>query len=115
MKDPLLQSYTFEELMYEFHSVREHEIAASERVGQEDDMIELAKEQSDQEWADRMEAEEAAEEAAKEAAKIKNDPSKDPANIAWMEKQLALDKETFGEDFGKDLTLDFDTSKKMEP
>ena len=109
MKDPLLLSYTFEELMYEFHSVRENEKAIVEKAEQETDKIEEAKEKETLSWVEQMEAEEAAE-AAKAAAE---DPSKNPANIKWMEEQLALDKKTFGEDFGEDLNLDFDSDGKI--
>jgi len=103
MKDPLLLTYTFEELVYEFHSVHEHEKAIVERVKQEDDKIEETKEQATMDWADQMEAEEAAE-----------NPAKDPANVKWMEEQLLKDKETFGEDFGEDLSLNFDPSGDSE-
>ena len=106
MKDPLLLSYTFEELMYEFHSVREDEKAIVERAEQETDKIEEAKEKATLDWVEQMEAEEAAERA--------EDPSKDPANIKWMEEQLALDKKMFGEDFGKDLDLDFNSDGKID-
>jgi len=103
MKDPLLLSYTFEELMYEFHSIHEHEKATVERVKQETDRIEDIKDQAVTSWADQMEAE---EEAAAQ------DPAQDPANMKWMEEQLAQNKKAFGEDFGEDLSLDFDSSDK---
>jgi hypothetical protein len=106
MKDPLLLSYTFEELLYEFYSVREHEEAIIERVKQEADKIEEAKEEADLDWVARMEAEEAAAEAS--------DPSNNPDNIKWMEEQLALDKETFGEDFGEDINLDFNSTGQVD-
>lgn len=105
MKDPLLLTYTFEELMYEFHSLNEDTKAIQERVQQESDKIEEAKEKAALSWVDQMEAEEAAEAAT--------DPTKDPENVKWMEEQLALEKEKFGEDFGEDLNLDFDASGKM--
>jgi UDP-N-acetylmuramyl tripeptide synthase len=109
MKDPVLLSYTFEELIYEFHSVSEDVKAAKERVEQEDDKIEEAKEKANSDWIAQMEA----EEAAKEATIATMDPLKDPANLKWMEEQLALDKEKFGEDFGSDVNLDFDSSGEI--
>ena len=54
MKDPLLLTYTFEELVYEFHSVHEHEKAIVERVKQEDDKIEETKEQATMDCSDQM-------------------------------------------------------------
>jgi len=108
MKDPLLLTYTFEELMYEFNSVREEEKAILERAEQEGDKIEEAKEKATLDWVAQMEAEDAAAEAAAE------DPSKSENNAKWMEEQLALDKATFGEDFGEDLNLSFDSFRKTE-
>lgn len=106
MKDPLLLSYTFEELLYEFHSVREHEEAIIEKAKEEADKIEEAKEEADLDWVAKMEAEDAAQEA--------NNPSSDPDNVKWMEEQLALDKETFGEDFGEDINLDFNSAGQVD-
>jgi len=102
MKDPLLLSYTFEELMYEFQSMREHEKAALEKTEQEADKIEEAKVDEAQAWADKMEAEE------------ENDPAKEANNIEWMKKQIALDKAAFGEDFGDDIGVDFNSPSKTE-
>lgn len=36
------------------------------------------------------------------------DPTKDPANIKWMEEQIRLAKQHLGDDFGEDLELTFD-------
>lgn len=104
MKDPLLQTYSFEELLYEFHSIQEEKKAALEISEAENDKIEEDKERKAQEWADKMEAEEAAQE---EAANQLVDPAKDPKNIAWMEEQIKKEKERFGEDFGEDFELNF--------
>ena len=117
MKDPVLLSYSFEELMYEFQSVKEHKKAQIEQAEQETDKIEEEKEQANNDWAAQLEAEEAAAEAAAEAeaaARIKEDPSKDPTNIKWMEEQIALSKEQLGEDFGENLNLDFNQPIKTE-
>jgi hypothetical protein len=108
MKDPILQTYSFEELAYEFHSVREHKKVQVEYTEQETDKIEEDKDKQAQEWADQMEAEEAAEQLKAQ------DPLKDPSNIKWMEEQIAKHKEEFGEDFGDDVSLDFNTSTNQE-
>jgi peptidoglycan hydrolase CwlO-like protein len=113
MKDPVLLSYSLEELMYEFQSVKEHKKAQIEQAEQETDKIEEEKEQANEDWVAQLEAEEAAAEA-EAAARIKADPSKDPANIKWMEEQIALSKEQLGEDFGEDLSLDFNQPIKTE-
>ena len=110
MKDSLLSSYTFEELLYEFHSIREDALAMVERVEQESDKIEEAKEQATMDWVDQMEAEDAAD----LTPGVVVDPAIIPSNIQWMEEQLALDKEKFGEDFGNDLNLNFNSSDESD-
>lgn len=112
-KDPLLQSYTFEELMYEFHSIREHEKAEVERTEQKADKIEEDKEAAVKDWADKLEAEELEAEKL-QAEKASQDPAKDPANVKWMQEQIALQKEEFGEEFGEDVNLDFGPLDKKE-
>jgi len=105
LKDPLLQSYTFYELVYEYF----------DRV--ERDKRTKTKEEEDEEECDRMEEEErdavelwADEEEAKELEELEkreanNDPRKDPDNVTWMDEQL---KEEFGEDSSGDLSIDFE-------
>lgn len=100
MKDPLLATYTLEELVYEFHSTREHKKALAEQAEEQNDKIEEEKDKEAQEWADMMEAEEEGEH---------EDPSKDPDNVNWMEEQIAKDKELYGEDYGENLDLNFNS------
>lgn len=104
MKDPLLQTYTLEELLYEFHSVQQQKLARTEAAEEENDRIEEESEKEAQDWADRMEAEEEEAEAAALA-----DPSKHPDNVKWMEEQLRVEKELYGEDFGEDISTDFNS------
>jgi len=111
MKDPILQTYTFEELLYEYHSIAERQKAELEQVEEEADKIELDKEKVGQDWADQMEAEDAAKEAAEEAQRAA-DPSLDPDNVKWMDEQIQKEKEIHGESFGEDLNLDFNSSEK---
>jgi hypothetical protein len=42
-----------------------------------------------------------------ETAKVE-DPTKDPDNIKWMEEQMKLAKQQFGETFGNDIEEDFE-------
>jgi len=121
MKDPLLQTYTFEELLYEYHSIAEHHKAKLEKAEEETDKIEVEKEKAGLDWADQMEAEEAAEEAARVAkaavavptpAVQPPNPAEDPENIKWMEEQIQREKEIHGESFGEDLGLDFNLPEK---
>lgn len=110
LKDPILLSYTLEELLYEFYDRVERAKAEEERLDQEDVKIEEAKDKEAEDWAERMEREEREAEMRNDAANLEesqSDPTKDPVNIAWMEEQLRLGKEQFGESFGEDISEDF--------
>jgi hypothetical protein len=110
LKDPLLQSYTLEELLYEFYDRIERAKAEQERLEQEDDKIEEGKEQEALDWAERMEKEEREAELRAEAAKAESveDPTKDPENVRWMEEQIQQAKELYGDSFGEDISENFD-------
>lgn len=110
LKDPLLQSYTMEELLYEFYDRIERAKAEQERLEQEDVKIEEQQDRAAEDWAEKMEREEREAEMRADAAKseVKSDPTKDPANIKWMEEQLARGKELFGETFGEDIEESFE-------
>jgi hypothetical protein len=103
LKDPILLSYSLEELAYEYYSVQEREVARDEFVQSESDKIEEAKLEDADKWADEMEKEE-----MERAVKAPPNPAQDPANLAWMEEEIKKDKELFGENFGEDLNLDFE-------
>ncbi len=98
-------SYTVEELLYEFYDKVERKLAEEERVNNEADKIEDDKEKAVLDWA---EEEERKELAALKAEAAKQDPTKDPANIEWMKKQLAEAKAIHGEMFGEDLSVGFE-------
>jgi hypothetical protein len=112
LKDPLLLSYTLEELLYEFYDRIERTKAEAERLEREDDKIEEDKERAAVDWAEQEEKRELEAamkaEAAKAESKPVEDPTKDPANIAWMEEQVQKAKEVFGESFGEDIEENFD-------
>lgn len=115
LKDPLLASYTLEELLYEFYEREERAAFDAELVEQETDRIEEEKESAAHAWADEEEAKEEeeyqrylAEKAAKEKAKEEPvDPREDPENIEWMNKVIEEEKKKRGEDFGEDVELEF--------
>lgn len=110
LKDPLLQEYTLEELLYEFYDRIERAKADEERLEQESVKIEEEKGKADEDWAERMEREEREAELRAEAKKSESpkDPTKDPVNIAWMEEQLKAGKQAFGESFGEDIEDNFE-------
>lgn len=106
LKDPLLLSYTLEELLYEFYDRIERTKAEEERLEQESDKIEEDKDRAAIDWAEQQEKLDLAAEAAK--SEQPTDPTKDPDNIAWMEKQMEEAKQIYGESFGEDIDLDFE-------
>lgn len=111
LKDPLLLAYTLEELLYEFYDRIERIKAEQERLEQEDVKIEENKEKADLDWAEKMEREEQEAEMRKSGAesnKPKSDPTQNPENIAWMEKQIQESKAIYGETFGEDIDESFE-------
>jgi len=104
LKDPLLLSYTTEELLYEFFDRIERVKAQEEQANKANDKIEEDKEKAALDWAQKEELKELKQEL--KLAKV--DPTKDPANIKWMEEQLQKAKTQFGEDFGEDINENFE-------
>lgn len=103
-------SYTIEELLYEFYDRIERRAAEEERTNSESDRIEEEKEKSVLDWAEqeeKRELEELKKKAYQEEGAPSTDPTKDPANIAWMEEQLKQGKQLFGDSFGEDIEEDF--------
>lgn len=109
LKDPLLLNYTLEELLYEFYDRIERTKAERERLEQVDVKIEEDKDKANEDWAEKMEREELEAEMRKASGEAKSvDPTKDPANVAWMEKQIEEAKAVYGETFGEDIEESFD-------
>ena len=99
LKDPILQSYTLDELYYEYRDKIERDIASKEASEQETDKIEEEKIDDALAWA---EAEEEKERIANEKVSVSKE------DIEWMDDQIKKAKEQFGEDFGKDIEEDFE-------
>ena len=106
LKDPLLESYTIEELLYEFYDKMERQKAAEERVSEDADKIEEAKEKEVLDWAEQEEKKEL-EEMKSAAAKAKVDPTQNPENVKWMQEQLDKYKQVHGDTFGEDINEEF--------
>ena len=110
LKDPLLESYTFEELLYEFFDKSERQKASEESVVKEADKIEETKDQEVLDWAEQEELKEL-EEMKRTAQKLKpetQNPIQDPKNVKWMEEQMVKYKAEYGESFGEDIAESFD-------
>lgn len=108
LKDPLLESYTLEELIYEFYDKIEREKAREERVTQETDKMEEAKEKEVLDWAEEEEKKELEEMRQAEAAAKAVNPAQDPENIKWMNEQLEKAKIVHGNTFGEDIEEKFE-------
>jgi len=98
LKDPILQTYTLEELYYEYRDKIERDIAVREMSEKETDKIEQDKIDDAMAWADAEEQKE--KEQTGEYSVSEND-------IEWMNAQMKKAKEEFGEDFGEDINEDF--------
>lgn len=98
----MLAEYTLEELYYEYRQHSEREAAAKEKVEQEADNIDKAKEDEALAWAE-------AEEKKEALAASESDPEWKPTeqDKAWMEEQMRQGKELYGEEFGEDISEDF--------
>jgi hypothetical protein len=116
LKDPLLEKYTTEELAYEYYLLGELAAYRAELANEENDRIEEERIEDAEAWADQMEAEEEEAEAARlkaleEKKEIKEEepnPLDDPQNQQWMQEEIEKNKLVFGEDFGEDVSLDFE-------
>ena len=102
LKDPLLLSYTLEELLFEYHDKDQRHLAELTSSEQEADNIERDRLQTNLDWAEQ---EELRERKAEEEKKIKQE-----ADEKWMQEQLLKEgKGQFGEDFGNDISEDFES------
>lgn len=109
LKDPLLESYTFEELLYEFFDKSERQKASEENSVKEADKIEEAKEKEVLDWAEQEEKKELEEmKRAADKMKSKVPATQDPENIKWMNEQMEKYKTAYGESFGEDIEESFE-------
>jgi len=111
LKDPLLLSYTLEELLYEFYDKIERRAAEEERSESDSVKIEEDKEKAVLDWAEAEEKKELdalKTKATEEELKTALDPTEDPANVRWMEEQLAEGKKLLGDSFGEDIDDSFE-------
>lgn len=95
LKDPLLAEYTLEELYYEYRLSVERSKAADEKADEESDKIEQAKVDDALAWAE-------AEEEKEKSTSISAEDQE------WMAKQLQEAKQLYGEDFGENISEEFD-------
>jgi hypothetical protein len=106
LKDPILTSYTLQELLYEYFEKTERILAEKERTDADSDKIEEENYDAALAWAEEEERKELEALAAKEKKPV--DPLKDPNNLKWMEEQMKKAKEVYGNDFGEDIVEVFE-------
>ncbi len=102
LKDPLLLSYTIEELLYEYYDKQERELAEMEAHEEGADRMEERKVQSNLDWAAEEEKKELEALKAKELTEANA-----PDDEEWMEEQIQKELEQgrklYGKDFGEDI------------
>ena len=110
----MLQSYTLEELAYEYFDKHEREEYAKQ---QEEEIVQHQEEEKHDEalkWAEEEEEKErntANMESPETEVKSPISPplatQLTPEDIKWMQDQLAEDKKHFGNSFGEDIIEEF--------
>jgi len=108
LKDPILASYTLEELLYEFYDRLERQRAREENIQTENDRIEEAKDKAVEDWIREEENKELLKDDQKNTDDKQSDPTKDPENIKWMQEQIDKAKNEYGETFGEDIIENFE-------
>lgn len=105
LKDPVLLSYTIEELLYEFFNSKERSEAMKQQLEEQDDRIEEEQHQGALDWAEQEEL----KELEQLNAQSNREPYKPTAeDTEWINKQLQEAKERYGDDYGKDIDEDFE-------
>jgi len=101
MKDPVLDSYTHEELLYEYFDTIEREKAA---LTEDENTLNEAEEavfEDNLAWAEEEERKE------REALEAKKAAEEAETNRKWMREQIDIEKKRLGLDdsFGEDLSF----------
>ncbi len=103
LKDPVLQSYTLEELLYEYHDKVERRKAEEDISEKDADRMEEGRIQDNLDWAE--------EEERKELEALKQSEADEAQRKAEeqieIERQIEIAKDTKGGDFGDDIDTDF--------
>jgi hypothetical protein len=105
LKDPLLDSYTVYELMYEYFDKIERKNATYKAIEQENDKIEDSKLDETLSWIEQEEKKEAEKMAAQQAKEVKEEQPPKIDDEQWMVQQL---KSQYGDEFGEDINLNLD-------
>jgi hypothetical protein len=97
LKDPLLEDYTEEELLFEYFTLVENESYRKELKEEGDRIKEEESLEEDNDWADQMEAME------KESKQPEEEPELTQDDIEWMQKEIQEDEDHDHED----MIIDF--------
>lgn len=100
----MLQSYTLEELLYEYHDKVERRKAEEASSEKEADRMEDEQIKANLDWAEEEERKELEAMKAKQAA---DEAQRKAEEQIALEEQMRLAKESIGEGFGDDIDTDF--------
>ena len=93
LKDPILKTYTLEELLYEYYDHKEREDFSKEKQEEETDKIEEAKFDEALKWAEEEEARDSKKDSIPDIAE---------EDKKWMEQKIKED-----EQFAEDIVEEF--------
>ena len=93
LKDPLLESYTMEELLYEYYMYYETDVYRDEKIKVDNDRIEEDKQQHSLDWAEAEEAKELEELKRRQATEDSSKKAEQDANRKWMDEKLREEAE----------------------
>jgi hypothetical protein len=103
LKDPLLESYTLEELLYEYHDKVERRKAEEQSSDKEADRIEEERIKTSLDWAEEEERKELETIRVQEAEEAKRKAEEQ----IEIERQIEIARNTIGGDFSDDIDTDF--------
>ena len=104
IKDPILQNYTLEELLYEYHDKIERSRADRALEAELDEEADVSKLKENLDWAEEEERKEL-EELRKQQEQAEENIGITREDEEWMRKQA---REEFGDDIDEDLDINFE-------
>jgi hypothetical protein len=108
LKDPILQTYTLEELLYEYFNHIEREEYAKEIQEEAEETKDQTKYDDAAKWAEEEEKREQEQEQEKQTVKEAQEGNLTQDDVRWMEEQLAKEKEVRGDSFGENISEEFE-------
>jgi len=107
LKDPILQSYTLEELLYEYYDKIERSKVAEENKIIEEENQETECLQDNLDWAEQEEMKELANNNNIKQ-KLNETITKTKTDEEWMRERIIEEEKAQDSSFGEDINLDFE-------